>query len=187
MAVNVFGQFFNLILAFAGRSMLVRYLSVDYLGVNGLLSNIFNVLSVTELGIGTAMLYGMYKPVADQDEQKITRLLNMYRRLYRLVAAGVAAAGIVLLPFLGYFIKGGTQIAHIRLYYILYLLQTVSSYLLTYRASIIFAHQKQYISNFVTYIFTVVRYLLQIILLAATKTIAFICLSRLYATFYPIG
>lgn len=169
MAVNVFGQFFNLILAFAGRSMLVRYLSVDYLGVNGLLSNIFNVLSVTELGIGTAMLYGMYKPVADQDEQKITRLLNMYRRLYRLVAAGVAAAGIVLLPFLGYFIKGGTQIAHIRLYYVLYLLQTVSSYLLTYRASIIFAHQKQYISNFVTYIFTVVRYLLQIILLAATK------------------
>ena len=105
MAVNVFGQFFNLILAFAGRSMLVRYLSVDYLGVNGLLSNIFNVLSVTELGIGTAMLYGMYKPVADQDEQKITRLLNMYRRLYRLVAAGVAAAGIVLLPYLGYFIK----------------------------------------------------------------------------------
>lgn len=74
-----------------------------------------------------------------------------------------------MLPFLGYFIKGGTQIAHIRLYYILYLLQTVSSYLLTYRASIIFAHQKQYISNFVTYIFTVVRYLLQIILLAATK------------------
>lgn len=187
MMVNVFGQFFNLILAFAGRSMLVRYLSVDYLGVNGLLSNIFNVLSVTELGIGTAMLYGMYKPVADQDEQKITQLLNMYRRLYRLVAAGVAAAGIVLLPFLDYFIKGGTQIEHIRLYYVLYLVQTVSSYLLTYRASIIFAHQKQYLSNFITYVFTVLRYLLQIILLAATKTTAFICLSRLYAIFYPIG
>lgn len=100
MAVNVFGQFFNLILAFAGRSMLVRYLSVDYLGVNGLLSNIFNVLSVTELGIGTAMLYGMYKPVADQDEQKITRLLNMYRRLYRLVAAGVPRQELFCSPFL---------------------------------------------------------------------------------------
>lgn len=130
------------------------------------------------------MLAACINRLPDQDEQKITRLLNMYRRLYRLVAAGVAAAGIVA-PLSWLFYKGGTQIAYQALLYIVF--ASDRFFLSAYLPCIdCFAHQKRYISNFVTYIFTVVRYLLQIILLAATKTIAFICLSQIVCNILSI-
>lgn len=182
MAVNLSGQLLNLFLAFASRMILVRFLSVEYLGVNGLFGNILTLLSLSELGIGTAMVYCMYKPAALHDTKELTELINLYRRLYRIVAVIVAGIGIALIPFLGILIKDGQEVEHLRLYYVLFLAQSVSSYLFTYKTSLFLVHQKQYINNLYTYGFTLIRYVAQILFLYLTRNFTIYLVIQLGTT-----
>ena len=149
MITSAGGQMLASILAFVGRMIFIRCLSVDYLGVNGLFSELLTLFSLAELGIGNAMIYGLYKPIADGDEKKISQYMNLYRYLYRLVAIAVTVMGLCCLPFLPIIIRDahGISIGTLRFYYILYLLSTVSSYCMCYKQSLIMADQKQYINN----------------------------------------
>ena len=83
MAAGFFGQLLNLILAVVGRSILARYMPSEYLGINGLFSNVLSILSLADLGIGAAMMYALYSPVARENREEIRRLMNLYRLLYR--------------------------------------------------------------------------------------------------------
>lgn len=162
MAVSVAGQFVNVILLFISRKIFIRCFAIQYLGVNGLFTNILTVLSMAELGIGTAMIYGLYRPAAEENQDEICRLLNLYRLLYRLVGAFVFAAGLALLPFLSYLVKDGTGIPCMPLIYLMYLFDTVSSYFLSYRQSVITAHQKTFLITSVTQGVRSLQILLQI-------------------------
>lgn len=169
ITVNLTGQFLNFMLALLSRSVLAKLLPGEYLGINGLFTNVLNILSLAELGIGTAMLYAFYKPVADNNISEIRKLMNFYRQMYRMIALAVSCLGILLIPFLNILVRDAKQIENLVLMYLLYLIQSVSSYFFVYKTSIIIANQKQYICNIYTYACTICRYILQILVLLWMK------------------
>lgn len=162
----------NMILSFICRTVFIAALGKTYLGVNGLFSNILTVLSLAELGIGAAMTFHMYDPVAREDQAQIRELLNFYRRLYSIVALVIAVAGLALTPFLGYLIKdqdtSGLSMGYLTVVYLLYLFNTVSSYFFCYRRSVTDAHQKGYINVCIGSVIQIAQFLLQIVVLLVT-------------------
>ncbi len=160
LAVSFAGQTVNLILLFVSRRLFVQYFTQEYLGVNGLFSNILTVLSLAELGIGTAMIYGLYQPAAAGDEAAICRLMNLYRILYRIVGCAVLALGVSLLPVLPHLVQGG-GIPRLRLIYCMYLSDTVMGYFLSYKQAVLSAHQEAWRINAVTQAVRSVQILLQ--------------------------
>ena len=168
MVVNIGGQFLTMLLSFVSRMIFIRCLSAAYLGVNGLFSDVLSILNFAELGIGTAMVFSMYEPAARDDEQKLARLMNLYKWMYRAVAAFVLLFGLVLLPFLPYLIKGGEGVEHITLIYMMYVLASASSYLLSYKSSIYQAYQKGYIRVGWAVVCDCLKTILQIVVLLQT-------------------
>ena len=162
---GVGGQILVAVLQFACRTVFIHTLDAAYFGVNGLFLNILNVLSLSELGIGTALIYGMYAPVAEGDTRAICQKMNLYRLLYRLIAGFTLVAGLIVFPFLDFFIKDDAGISNISLLYILYLLNTVSSYLLVYKRSILDTNQQSYICNIYQKGFTLLQNVLQMAVL----------------------
>lgn len=160
LAVSFAGQMVNLILLFLSRRMFTRYFTQEYLGVNGLFSNILTVLSLAELGIGTAMIYGLYKPAATGDREEVCRLMNLYRLLYRAVGCVVLMLGAALLPVLPYLVRG-EGVPHLRLIYCMYLFDNVMSYFLSYKQAVLAAHQEAWRTNAVTQAVRSVQILLQ--------------------------
>lgn len=169
IAVGLLGQVLNLLLAIASRSILAEYMPREYLGLNGLFSDVLTILSLSELGIGSAMMYALYGPVAEGDRVEIGKLMNLYRKLYRYVAVAVAVLGLALLPFLHLLIRTEHRIDHIVVIYLMYLSQSVASYCFVYKTALIDAHQNQYICSIYNHVFNFVRYLGQIAVLILTQ------------------
>ncbi len=168
---NTGSHIINVILSFIVRTIFVYVLSQEYLGVNGLFGNILTVLSLAELGIGGAMTFHLYKPIAEGNEESIRQLMNLYKRLYTIVAIVVAAMGLALVPFLDIFVNGETSMGMqtLTIIYLLYLANTVCSYLWGYKRAIIDGHQKAYIGTIYNTVFTMTQFVLQIIVLLAFK------------------
>lgn len=169
MLVGVGGQLLNTLMAFVARLIFIQYLSAAYLGINGLFSDVLGMLNLAELGIGTAMIYSLYLPVAQKKEKSIARLMNLYCLMYRVVSSFVFIAGLCLMPFLHLFIKDGSEINHLYVIYLLYLLQSASSYLLSYKNSIYLANQKAYLKSAWDQIFHFIQLVVQVIILISTK------------------
>ena len=142
--VSFGSQAVSIVLLFISRKVFLNYFTEDYLGVNGLFTEILTVLSLAELGIGTAMMYGLYDAVAKEDRREICQLMNLYRRLYTTVGVIVIGVGLAMMPFLDYLIKDN-QIPHIRLIFLMYLADSAVSYFLSYKQTIIQANQKAYV------------------------------------------
>lgn len=135
-------------LQFATRTLFINNLGSVYNGINSLVSSILSFLNMTELGIGTAIVYAMYKPVADNDEEKILQYLEYYKKVYHTLGLIVLSIGLALLPFFPMLAKGATDVAtttELYVIYGLYLLQSVSSfYVYTYRGGLISANQQDF-------------------------------------------
>lgn len=140
-------QIITILLSFINRSVFIFTLGISYLGISGLFSDILTMLSLADLGFGVALTYSMYKPLADRDYNRLAALTNLYRKVYRIIALAVTIIGLLLVPFLKYLINLKHPIPHITLYYLMYLANTVASYLVIYKTSIITADQKDYILN----------------------------------------
>ena len=142
-----------MVLGFASRTVFIYFLGVKYLGINGLYSQVLSMLSLTELGFGTALLVNMYKPVAENDREKTLQLLDFYKRAYRIIAVVVMCIGLCLLPVLQYIVKGAEEVSlfNLRLYFLLYLASTVAGYFVSYKFTYVNALQKNYLgTNFST-------------------------------------
>lgn len=138
-------QLFKIIFEFCYRTIFLLILSKEYLGLNGLFTNILTVLSLAELGIGTAIVYRMYKPIRENDIDQVAAIMDFYKKVYRIICLVVFGIGLLLFPFLGFFIKDTSEIpSDINLYIIygLYLFQSVSSYLFVYKQSLLSADQR---------------------------------------------
>lgn len=161
-----------LVIGFVSRYLFVKYLDIAYLGVSGLFANVLGVLSFAELGFGTAINFGLYKPVAQRDRTKIKALMGLYKKVYLTISVIVLSIGLFLIPFLKYIINdpgniGGLQ--EIRAYYLVFLLNTVITYLVSYKYSLANAEQRTYIqTNFET-ITTFITTVFQIISLVIFK------------------
>ena len=156
------------IMSFICRTVFIYTLGRTYLGFSGLFSDIFTLLSLAELGAGTAILYSMYKPAAESDYKKVTALLNLYRRFYHILGIVITAAGLCLTPFLSFFVSGIPDMPELPVIYILYLFNTTASYFFIYKKSILIIDQKNYIASLIFIAVITVQNILQIIFLLAT-------------------
>ena len=160
--VGLGGYLLNTILGFICRMVFVRCLSADYLGVSGLFTNVLSMLSLAELGIGSAVVYALYKPLAEHDEEKIASLVKLYGTAYRTIGFIIATVGIILMPFLKIIINDPPQIHEsIYLLYAIYLFNTSSSYFFSYRTSLLSAAQQNYIVIGVNYAVTICQSIIQ--------------------------
>jgi O-antigen/teichoic acid export membrane protein len=166
--VGVIGQFFVFILQFICRTVFVSTLSTDYLGVNGLFLNIINILSLSELGFGAAFQFSMYKPIVEKDYRKLTQIMNLFRRIYMIIAAIIFLVGLLLTPLLGDIVGKHEEIQSLEIIYLLFLLNSVVSYIWAYKKSLIDASQKSYICSIYQKGSVVVLNILQIVFLIIT-------------------
>lgn len=167
---GVFGQALQIILGFVSRTVFIKFLAAEYLGISGLFTNILSMLSLAELGVGSAIIFALYKPLAENDSKKLAILMKYYSKAYRVIGVVLAIMGIVLMPFLSVLIKSKPNISEsLYLLYLIYLFNTVISYFYSYKGSIIIADQKNYIVSIISYIISVIQTILQIIVIIITK------------------
>lgn len=141
---GLINQFISLLLPFIVRTVIIKKLGIEYLGLNNLFSSILQVLSLAELGFGSAIVFNMYEPIAKNNTEMICKLLNLYRTVYKYIGIIVFLIGIVIMPLLPKLIKGTalTNI-NIQILYLIYLVNTVLSYLLfAYKSSLLVAYQR---------------------------------------------
>ena len=157
------------ILGIIAQTLFLKILNVEYLGVNGLFTNIISMLSIAELGIGNAIIVNLYKPIFENNIEKIKSLMHFYKKAYNIIALIVLVIGLILVPFLGYLVGEVSIDINITIIYLLFLFSTVSSYLLIYKRSILYADQKNYILNCFEIGYLIIYNTLQIIILYLTK------------------
>lgn len=158
----------NIILPFFMRSAMLYFLGVRYLGLSGLFASILSALNLAELGVGAAMVFSMYRPIAEDDAETVCALLRLYRKYYRIIGFTVAAAGVALTPFLHTLIKGDIP-AGLNLYVLYYmnLAATVLSYwLFAYKNSLLLAHQRVDVGSKIAMAVNFVRYTIQFLIIA---------------------
>lgn len=135
----------SLVLSFVSRTVFIHVFGVELLGINGLFSNVLSILSLADLGFSTAMTYSYYKPVAENDYNKIAGLNHFYKKVYTVIAGGIATIGLALIPFLKYIVNLPSEVDDIYIYYILTLAGTVVSYLFVYKTTVLYAYQQGYV------------------------------------------
>ncbi len=172
------------ILTFIARTVFIYTLGETYLGMNGLFSDILTLLSLAELGCGTAIIYAMYQPAAKGDEQKLAALLNLYKKIYITLGTGISIAGLCLIPFLNFFISDMPDIPELPLIYILYLLNTTCTYFFSYKKSILMAYQIHHVVSKITMITVISQNVLQMTILFLTHNFLFYLVIQLLATFF---
>ena len=181
--IGMVTQFLSIILSFVGRTVFIKMLSEDYLGVNGLFSNILSTLSFVELGFGTALLYMMYKPVADDDKERIKTLLKYYKKVYTIIGITMLVLGLLVIPFMDIIIKNPPHIKeNLNFIYILFLISTCIGYFYAYKTAIINAYQQNYIVSVYNQIFKWLQVILQIIFLLITKNFIIYLLIQIICT-----
>ncbi len=207
---NIFVGFilkiYQLILPFIMRTVLIYCLGIEYLGLNSLFTSVLQVLSLAELGIGSAMVYSMYKPIAENDENTICALMNLYKIYYRIIGMIVAIIGCILLPFIPNLIKGDVPGGmNVYVLYLINLGATVLSYFLfAYKNSILAAHQRTDVGNKVLICTNTIKYAIQFVVLiflknyylylivtlacqALTNIVTAICADKLYPKYQAKG
>lgn len=168
------GLFCSLIVSFITRSVFISILGVEYNGVNGLFTNVLQVLNLAELGFATSIAYSLYKPLKEHDEKTAAMLMRYFAKIYRIIALVVAVAGCCCIPFLQHLISEDISelsfsLNELRIYFAMYVANTVCSYLLAYKRTIITADQNNYLTSNVDNICNICLNVLQIVLLYITR------------------
>lgn len=164
------GYFANTVMGYICRMVFVRCLSAEYLGVNGLFTNILTMLSLAELGIGGAIGFALYKPLAEDDTEKIASLMRFYGKAYKIIGCVVALLGLLMMPFLNVIITNQPNIKeNLYVIYLIYLFNTASTYFFSYRSALLTAAQRNYIVLGINYAITILQSIIQIPVLLMTN------------------
>lgn len=165
VAVDGMLKLANMLLPFFMRSIVLYYLGKEYLGLGGLFTSTISILNLAEMGVGAAMVFSMYRPIAENDTQTICALMGMYRKYYRIIGLFVAAVGMALTPFLPHLIKGHVP-SDINLYILYYmnLAATVLTYwLFAYKNSLLQAHQRIDVGSRITLGVNILQFIVQLL------------------------
>jgi O-antigen/teichoic acid export membrane protein len=160
-----------LLIPFIVRTIMLKTLGEQYLGLNSLFISILQVLSLTDLGFSSAIVYNMYKPIVEDDGALICALLNLYRKFYRIVGSVIGVIGLCLLPFLDKLISGGyPREINIYVLYLISLAGTVVSYFMfAYKTALLTAHQRNDVNSNITTVSYILLYIGEIIVLLTTR------------------
>jgi O-antigen/teichoic acid export membrane protein len=171
----VFGtilKIYQIIIPFVIRTIMIYYMGVRYLGLNGLFASILSVLNLAELGVGSAMVYSMYRPIAEDDTQTICALMRLYRTYYRIIGVVVIGIGVAVMPFLSYLVKMETVPEDVNVYvlYLINLGSTVLTYwLFAYKNCLLTACQREDIVSKITLVIQSILYVFQILVVIFLK------------------
>lgn len=168
LSANWLNQLVVILFRFANRAVFVRILSKEYLGLSGLFSDVLMLLSLAELGVGAAISYHLYKPLADKDQAAVCRLMNLFRKIYIGIGIFVFFAGAALTPFLPVLIKEMPDIPHLSLIYLLFVADSSASYFFSYKSILLSADQRSYFVTLANICTNILTTLLQIAVLLTT-------------------
>lgn len=159
------------VLSFISRKLFVIYLTQELLGLNGLLTSILGMLSIAELGVGEAINFSLYKPLANDDKEQIKSIMRLYKRLYIIIGFAIMILGIVMIPFLHFFkgIGEAGPMSYVYKIYFIFLIDSFLSYCLAYSRNIISADQKDYIVINTDLISQIIVTVLQTVILITTQ------------------
>ena len=180
---GIINKIVTLLLPVFVRTIMLRTIGIEYVGVKGLFSSILTVLSLAELGIGSAIVYSMYKPIAEDDVDTICALLKLYKKLYRFIGGIILLLGLIITPFVTYLIHGDyPQDINLQLIFILYVLDAVVSYwMYAYKSSLLNAYQRTDIISKAGTISQALMSFSQIIFLIYTKNfLIYVILSIIF-------
>ncbi|WP_249311000.1 lipopolysaccharide biosynthesis protein [Congzhengia minquanensis] len=169
-AVMLLWQLLNVVAGFVLRTVFIKQLGFDYLGLNSVMESVLMLLSMAELGIGTSVAFALYGPIERGDEAKIGTLMAFYRRVYHVIAIITAVLGLLLVPFLNVITNGAADvIPNVTAIYLLFLTNTVLSYFFSYRRTLVSAYQLHYINSTNENIFLLIKYILQAVVLIVSR------------------
>jgi len=169
-ATGIGGRLLSMLLQFLTRTVFIATLSVTYLGINGVFSNVLTLLSLTELGFGTAIGFKLYKPLAENDVPRTRLLMKFYKQAYIIVGVVIFIIGLLMIPTLPFLIKGYEELTLLKIdavaVFLLYLLQSVSTYwFFAYRTAIVEAAQRKYVLDIIDYAISILTCIVQITIL----------------------
>lgn len=172
----------SMILEFVSRAIFIQVLGVELLGINSVFISIVQMLSLAELGVTNAMVFSFYKPLAQQDHEKLAALTAFYRRIYIAIAVVVFALGFVTVPFLGGILQLESVPTDYVFGYLLFVLDTAVSYLFVYRTTLIRADQRGFVITKYEMVVNTVRSIAQILCLVLFGNYIFYIVLKVMGT-----
>ena len=184
----IVGQFFGIGISLISRLVFVKILSSEYLGLSSLFTNILTILSLTEMGFGTAMAFELYKPIAKNDKEKIKSLMKLYKKIYIIIGISIIILGIITIPVYPNLINERPNIENLDLIYMLFVLNTAFTYFVAYKRLLIISDQNRYIATAYRYGFYIAMNVMQIIELVLFKNyILYLIIQVLFTLLENIG
>ena len=141
LTMGVVSKAFLLMATFVAKTLFIRILGAEYTGINSLYSNILGLLNLAELGFESVLTFELYKPLRDNDTEMVAALVALFKKIYTAIIIVVLSFGLLLVPFLKYIVKSDLNQQELLIYYLLYLMDSVASYFVAYRAMVIEADQ----------------------------------------------
>lgn len=180
----IFEQLISVASVFVYRTIFLSVLSKEYLGIEGLFTNILQLFSLAELGIGTTILYRMYKPFAEKNVNSISAHVRFYKNVYHGIALITATIGLILFPFIESIVDASDvpSDVNLKLVYALFVLQSVASYLFVYKQSIIQANQRAYLVSTFTTTLTVINVIIKVVVLMVTRKYELVLMASIAIT-----
>lgn len=169
ISISIFSQLIIITLGFISRKVFIDSLGANYLGLDGLLTNVLSMVVLIESGIGISIVYNLYKPLAENDRNKVIALIQLYKKVYRLLAVTVLVISVSLYPFLGYLMKDEAAISNITIIYALFVAKNIITFLNADKWSLINADQKGYVLARTNLIFQVATTIAKIAVLMLTQ------------------
>ncbi len=179
---NLSLEILSIIFAFVVRTLFIKFLGSQYLGLNGLLTNVLSMLSIAELGFGTAITFSLYKPLSKNDNEKVSILMSFYKKVYMYIGILILVLGIILSFFLKLIIKDYSLFSNINLIYFLYLINSVFWYFVSFKDILIVADQKNYKLTKINFLFKFIISFVQIAILYFTKNYILYLVSQFSLT-----
>ena len=158
-----------MLLGFIAQTVFIKLLGSEYLGLNSLFLNIISMLSITELGISSAIIYNLYKPLNDDNKEDIKSLMLFYKKCYFVIAFIILVIGLIILPFLNIIVGTHNIEENIKIIFMLFISDSIFTYLFSYKRSLLIADQKNYVINITHIICLIILNIIQISILFIFK------------------
>lgn len=166
----VFSHITKIVLQFLSRKVFIHYLGVDYLGVNSLFSSVLSILSMTELGLASAIAFSLYGPIVENDTNKIQAIMCLFKKVYRIIGIVMLGVGVLFIPFIPSLVNTTQHIPQLQLLFFIVLLKTSLTYLMfAYAQTLLIASERKYEVDRITIIFYMITNIAEIIILYFTR------------------
>lgn len=182
----VFGigaQLITTLLTFISRTIMLKFMGLEVISLNGLFWEVIEALSLAELGIGSAIVYNLYKPLAEKDTEKVCQLMTFFKKAYHFIAVAVFALGSVVCVFVPYIVNDiGYPESYIRMVFMLFVVNISCSYLFSYKISLLNADQNSYLYSFYSSIIKIVTVIIEVAIMIITGHYIIYLVGRILLT-----